>query len=163
VPDPGEGGRSLGSGVALRQPAPMWPCLRSRTSPIHPDKCRSRLGRLRIIQAAKPCGPGAKVPSWHTPAAQRLACRRRWGALSWPVSVPRDRGAVGSVRRAAYCPCHLPSARAPDRRSSSTVRDPSSRHWDRRCAIKALGVKAQRIRHPQYDHPAILEGDQTIN
>jgi hypothetical protein len=47
-------------------PAPIRLCLGSRTSPIHPDKCRSGGGRLRIIQGANRAGQGQKVATWHT-------------------------------------------------------------------------------------------------
>src|SRR6185295_14869342 len=102
-------------------------------------------------------------------AAQGLGCRRRWGALSTVLTrIPgrlvcqgiRAQLEVDDARLTALATFHQPRRPIAARRPQSSTLPAGTGIVD--APIKAFGVKAQRIRHPQHDHAAILEGDQTI-
>jgi hypothetical protein len=74
------------------------------------------------------------------------------------VSRRAGRGGTGSGRRSEPCPCRLPSATVCGRRSSSTPRAPTNRHWGRRCGRPGPWHRSsagrERVAPPIFRRPA---------
>src|SRR5207247_565101 len=95
--------------------------------------CREVITRLGFAPS-----PGLSTYSFaRTPSSRALrkdlgAAPRAAHVVNALLSERADPAGAGCVRRAACCPCHLPSATACGRRWCSTAPGPSSRRSDRR-------------------------------